>query len=68
MERQVNDKDTQEDMQVVMQDTCEAPYVITKEDIRTTKKLAYQLSKLNESVKKFEEMATGGGIFSNLFG
>ena len=68
MERQAKDKDTQVDTQVVTKDTCEEPYAITKEDIRTMKKLAYQLGKLNENIKKFEEMAQGGGLFSSLFG
>ena len=68
-ETQVSHKDSCKEPCVITQvshkDSCKEPYVITQEDIRTMRKLTYQLGKLNESLKKFEEMAAKGGLLSS---
>ena len=38
--------------------------MITQEDMRVMKKLTYQLKKLNDSLERFEGMATSGALFS----
>ena len=53
--------------QVTTEDPCKESYNITQEDIRTMRKLAHQLGKLNENIKEFRDMASGGGFFSSLF-
>ena len=50
MEPQVENKETQ----VTCVEACKEAYVITQEDMRTMRKLTYQLGKLNKSLKKFE--------------
>ena len=71
MEPQVKDKETQvackEPCKDPCKEPCKEPYVITQEDMRTMRKLTYQLGKLNESLKKFEEMVASGGLFSSFF-
>ena len=59
MESQVKNKGT-------CVETCKEAYVITQEGMRTMRKLTYQLGKLNKSLKKIEEMAASGGLFSSL--
>ena len=60
MEPQVENKET-------CVKTCKEAYVITQEDMPTMRKLTYQLGKLNESLKKFQEMAASGDLFSSFF-
>ena len=64
-EEQVPCKDSCKDSCKEAQDPCQEPYVITQEDMRTMKKLTYQLKKLNDSLEKFESMASNSGFLSS---
>ena len=60
--RKIPHKDSHKEEQV----PCKEPYMIMQEDTRVMKKLTYQLKKLNDSLERFEGMATSGGLFSLL--
>ena len=73
MEMQATNKETQvacvktckETCKSSCKDTCKEPYILTQEDMKTMKKLTYQLKKLNDSLEKFESMAANGGLLSS---
>ena len=67
MEPQEKSKKTQDSCKEPCKGPCKEPYVLTQEDMRTMRTLTYQLGKLNESLKKFGEMAENGGLFSSFF-